>query len=105
MDPASINALTFDVFGTVVDWRRRIIREGAALGKSRGLSQHSDRFAGAWRGLYQPAMEEVRSGRRPWVRLDDLHRESLVRLLHDFGVSGLSPAAIDGLTHAGHPPD
>src|ERR1044071_8656232 len=102
MDPASINALTFDVFGTVVDWRSSIIREGEAFGKSRGLSLDWEKFADAWRGLYQPAMEEGRSGRRPWVRLDDLHRESLVRLLHDFGVSGLSPAAIDDPNHAWH---
>src|SRR5690349_6649926 len=102
MDPASINALTFDVFGTVVGWRSSIIREGEAIGKSRGLSLDWEKFADAWRGLYQPAMEEVRSGRRPWARLDDLHRESLVRLLHDFGVSGLSPAEIDDLNHAWH---
>jgi len=47
-------------------------------------------------------MEEVRSGRRPWVRLDDLHRESLLRLLRDFGVEGLSPAEIEDLNHAWH---
>ena len=34
MDPASVGALTFDVFGTVVDWRSSIIREGEA--KSEG---------------------------------------------------------------------
>lgn len=28
-DPSSIKALTFDVFGTVVDWRTSIIRESA----------------------------------------------------------------------------
>src|SRR5678816_3660758 len=102
MDPAPINALTFAVFGTVAAWRSSIIREGDAFGKSRGLSLDWEQFADAWRGLYQPAMEEVRSGRRPWARLDDLHRESLVRLLHDFGVSGLSPAEIDDLNHAWH---
>src|SRR5260370_13127117 len=102
MDPASISALTFDVFGTVVDWRSSIIREGQAFGTHRSLSVDWAKFADAWRGLYQPAMEEVRSGRRPWVRLDDLHRESLVRLLRDFGIEGLSPAEIDDLNRAWH---
>jgi len=102
MDPASISALTFDVFGTVVDWRSSIIREGEAFGKSHRLSVDWAKFADAWRGLYQPAMDEVRSGRRPWVRLDDLHRESLVRLLGDFGISGVSPAEIDYLNRAWH---
>ncbi len=102
MDPASISALTFDVFGTVVDWRSSIIREGEAFGKAHRFSLDWAKFADAWRGLYQPAMEEVRSGRRPWTRLDDLHRESLVRLLHDFGIASLSPAEIDHLNRAWH---
>jgi 2-haloacid dehalogenase len=102
MDPDSISALTFDVFGTVVDWRSSIIREGEAFGQSHRLSVDWAKFADAWRGLYQPAMDEVRSGRRPWVRLDDLHRESLVRLLGDFGISGVSPAEIDHLNRAWH---
>ena len=102
MDESSISALTFDVFGTVVDWRTSVIREGQAFGKPRGLSVDWGKFADAWRGLYQPAMEEVRSGRRPWAKLDELHRESLVRLLGDFGIIGVSPAEIDHLNHAWH---
>jgi 2-haloacid dehalogenase len=102
MDESAIGALTFDVFGTVVDWRTSVIREGQAFGKPRGLSVDWGKFADAWRGLYQPAMEEVRSGRRPWAKLDELHRESLVRLLGDFGIIGVSPAEIDHLNHAWH---
>jgi 2-haloacid dehalogenase len=102
MDPASVSALAFDVFGTVVDWRSSLIREGEALGASHRLHVDWAKFADAWRGLYQPAMDEVRSGRRPWTRLDDLHRESLVRLLRDFGVTGLAPAEVDHLNRAWH---
>jgi len=32
-----VKALTFDVFGTVVDWRSSLIREGQALGKAKGF--------------------------------------------------------------------
>ena len=99
---ASIRALTFDVFGTVVDWRSSIIREVEALARARGLSIDAARFADAWRGLYQPAMDRVRSGERPWTRLDDLHRESLVRLLGEFRITGLDEAAIDHLNRAWH---
>jgi 2-haloacid dehalogenase len=97
-----IKALTFDVFGTVVDWRSSIIREGEAFGRAHGATADWAKFADAWRGLYQPAMEEVRSGRRAWTKLDDLHRESLVRLLGDFGIEGLDEAAIDHLNRAWH---
>ncbi len=98
-----VRALTFDVFGTVVDWRSSLIREGQALGASKGLV-HVDwvKFADAWRGLYQPQLDRVRSGALPWTKLDDLHRESLDRLLVDFGIRGLSEAEIDELNRAWH---
>jgi 2-haloacid dehalogenase len=40
-----VKALTFDVFGTVVDWRSSIIREGEAFGKPRGVSVDWAAFA------------------------------------------------------------
>src|SRR5262245_48473182 len=99
---APIKALTFDVFGTVVDWRTSIAREVETLARAKGLTIDAVRFADAWRGLYQPAMDRVRSGERPWTRLDDLHRESLDRLLVEFGVRGLGEDDIDHLNRAWH---
>ncbi len=98
----NVKALTFDVFGTVVDWRSSLIREGEVLGKAKGLSVDWAKFADSWRGLYQPAMDEVRSGRRSWTKLDDLHRESLDKLLGQFGIKGLSESEIDHLNRAWH---
>ena len=86
----NVKALTFDVFGTVVDWRSSLIREGEALGKKKGLNVDWPKFADAWRGLYQPAMDEVRHSRRPWAKLDDLHRESLDKLLVQFAIGRAS---------------
>ena len=101
-DPSTVKALTFDVFGTVVDWRASIIREGKALGRSKGISVDWQAFADQWRGLYQPSMEMVRSGARPWVKLDDLHRESLDQLLATFSINCLSEAEIDHFNRAWH---
>lgn len=81
-----VEALCFDVFGTVVDWRTSVIEEGRALGRRLGLEGDWEALTDAWRGLYQPSMEEVRSGRAPWRPLDDLHRESLDTLLERFGI-------------------
>jgi 2-haloacid dehalogenase len=99
----TVAALTFDVFGTVVDWRSSIIREGQALGRAKSLG-HVDwvRFADAWRGLYQPMLERVRTGELPWAPLDDLHRTSLDRLLREFQISGLGEDEIDALNRAWH---
>ncbi len=101
-DLGSVKALLFDVFGTVVDWRGSIIREGEALGRDKGLSIDWARFADAWRGLYQPTMSRVRTGELPWTKLDDLHRMSLDRVLADFGIRGLSEEEVDHLNRAWH---
>jgi 2-haloacid dehalogenase len=73
-----IKAVVFDVFGTLVDWRGSIAREAQAL-LAPLAPPGSDwlAFADAWRGEYQGAMEEVRSGRLPYTKLDALHRRNL----------------------------
>ena len=88
MDTGAIRALTFDVFGTVVDWRSSLIREGETLGRKKGLSVDWPAFADAWRGLYQPNLTKVRNGEMPWTKLDDLHRMALDRLIIDFKIAG-----------------
>ena len=97
-----VQALLFDVFGTVVDWRSSIIRELSAWAADKGLSADWAEFADNWRALYQPSMEEVRSGRRPWTILDVLHRESLEKLLVQYGVSGITEAEKDHITRVWH---
>ncbi|KZD11009.1 haloacid dehalogenase type II [Oceanibaculum pacificum] len=99
---AGVKALTYDVFGTVVDWRSSVTREGGEFGRAHGIDLDWQAFADEWRGLYQPSMEKVRSGQRPWARLDDLHRESLVALLEKKGVTGLPDDAIDHFNKAWH---
>jgi 2-haloacid dehalogenase len=98
-----IRACLFDVFGTVVDWRTSVSRDLAAFARQRGLAPLDWlEFTVEWRKLYQPAMQEVRSGRRPWTILDVLHRESLVALLARYRVEGLSEAEVDHLNRAWH---
>jgi 2-haloacid dehalogenase len=89
---ADVKALLFDVFGTVVDWRTSIIREMTQLGIDKELSADWHQFADDWRALYQPSMEEVRSGRRAWTILDVLHRESLDTLVARYGLTSLTEA-------------
>ena len=96
-------ALFFDVFGTCVDWRTCVAREVAALAGRLGRGDlDPEALADAWRGLYQPQMETVRSGARPWVNLDVLHREALDVVLADAGLDEVPPAERDELTRAWH---
>ncbi len=98
-----IRACLFDVFGTVVDWRTSVSRDLAAFAASRHLPPLDwPQFTVDWRKLYQPSMEEVRSGRRPFTILDVLHRESLVRLLERYRLTGLPEADIDHMSRAWH---
>jgi len=88
-DRTPIRALVFDVFGTVVDWRGSIIREGEALSAAKGWRVDWAALADAWRAGYQPAMQRVRSGEVAWTTIDRLHREILDALLPRFGLSAL----------------
>ncbi|HEY3837017.1 MAG TPA: haloacid dehalogenase type II [Bryobacteraceae bacterium] len=87
---ASIRALLFDVFGTVVDWRGSIIAEGRAWQKSKRLAVDWGRFADRWRAGYMPSMDKVRKGELPWTNLDRLNRALLEDLLNEFHIAGLS---------------
>lgn len=99
----NVKALIYDVFGTVVDWRTSIARQAAELAQVKGVQLDPIAFAEAWRGRYQPQLETVRSGKRPWTILDVLHRESLLALLPEFGLEGkLSEAEIDEFNRAWH---
>jgi 2-haloacid dehalogenase len=82
----SIKVLSFDVFGTVVDWHKTIAREIDAM------QSHVDgnEFALAWRAGYKPAMHKVMSGELGWTLIDDLHRLILDELLEKFQISHLT---------------
>jgi 2-haloacid dehalogenase len=95
-------ALLFDVFGTLTDWRNSIAREAKAILAPLGHAPDWLAFADAWRGEYQPAMEEIRSGRAPFVKLDVLHRKNLERILPRFGIAGLPEDTARNLNLAWH---
>ncbi len=101
--PPALKALLFDVFGTVVDWRTSIIREGEAFGRENGIAGIDwAAFADAWRGLYQPTLEKVRKGAIAWQPLDDLHRASLDRLLAERHLGGIPEPALDRFNRSWH---
>jgi len=98
----NLRALTFDVFGTVVDWRSSIIEQGTQLNLERGWQVNWTGLVDAWRARYQPSMAAVRDGRRAWVELDTLHRESLQDLAPQFGMHELTDDDLDHITGMWH---
>jgi 2-haloacid dehalogenase len=99
---AAIQALFFDVFGTLVDWRTSIAREAKAVLEPLGHDADWLGFADAWRDEYQPGIEEVRAGRVAFSKLDVLHRRNLDRILPRFGFTGLSEENAARLNRAWH---
>ncbi|WP_026532334.1 haloacid dehalogenase type II [Arthrobacter sp. H41] len=99
-----IRAVLFDTFGTVVDWRTGVAREVAAFARAQGLNFDAEQFADEWRGLYQPALQTVRSGARPFLSLDDLHYENLCRVLNNHGVApaSLGTKVVEELNRSWH---
>lgn len=97
-----VKALTFDVFGTVVDWRTTIIREGRELGRAKGIDIDWVAFADDWRDGYGPAMNRVRNGDLGWKTIDELHRIILDELLMRFEIDNLSESEIDSFNRVWH---
>ena len=97
-----VRALAFDVFGTVVDWRSTLIREGEALGRAKGLQVDWAGFAEAWRDGYRPAIDRVRQGELPWKSMDELHRMNLDDVLERFEVDGLGESEKEDFNRVWH---
>src|SRR5258708_22662815 len=97
-----MKALFFDVFGTMVDWRSGVARGSRSILEPLGHSPDWLAFADAWRAEYQPAMEEVRSGRLPFSRLDVIHRRMLERIIPRFKLEGVGEGVRRELVLAWH---
>ena len=98
----SVKALTFDVFGTVVDWYGSIILEGQLLAANKGYDVDWEKFAVSWRAGYGPAMNKVRNGEMPWTKIDDLHRMILDDLVEEYNLTGMSEAELVHFNEAWH---
>jgi len=84
-----VKALVYDVFGTCTDWRNGVARDAERILKPFGYN-------------LQPSMEEVRSGRQPFVKLDILHRRMLDQIRPKFGLEKLDDKVADDLNLAWH---
>jgi 2-haloacid dehalogenase len=97
-----VKALLFDVFGTVVDWRTGIAKEVESIAIKNDILLDPFDFADAWRAEYQPAMEEIRKGRRSFTILDILHMENLKKIASKFNLHNLTNEDFNMLVRAWH---
>ena len=92
-----IQALTFDTYGTVVDWRSSVLGELRSLSARHGLALDCARFLDDWKAVYRPAMDRVNRGESPWTTVDAIYRQRLDELLVTHGVTGLATGEVDAL--------
>ena len=102
LDVTTIKALTFDTFGTVVDWRSSIIREFNGFGAQRGVEIDWARFVDDWKTAYKPGMDAVRTGAAPWTTVDGIYRAKLDELLERYELRQVTNEERDHLTRAWH---
>ncbi len=98
-----IKALTFDTFGTVVDWRTSINRDFRAFAKRRKLRDTDwEALVDEWKTCYRPGMDAVNSGQQPWTTVDQIYRRKLDELLPKYGLAGLRDDDRDYLNKVWH---
>ena len=61
---SDVQALVFDTYGTVVDWRAGVLDALRALGRSRGLTVDWDAFLGDWQQT-RSILDRVNRGELP----------------------------------------
>ena len=101
-DLSQVRALTFDVFGTVVDWRSSVSAEVAAFLNRHGVESDPGMFTDRWRREgYAGGMKLVRDGELPFQTADQLHRRMLDILLAELGIEA-GDAEVAELNRAWH---
>ena len=96
-DAGQVKALTFDTYGTVVDWRSSVLDELSALAARHRLRLDADAFLAEWKACYRPSMDRVNRGEWPWTTIDTIYRRALDQLLDVHGLTVLPAADVDHL--------
>ncbi|SUZ47871.1 uncharacterized protein METZ01_LOCUS725 [marine metagenome] len=102
MSAKDIQALVFDVFGTVVDWRTSISRQAKEVGSRYGVEADWDQFADDWRAGYHSGMIKVNTGEDKWKIVDEIHRDRLELLIKKYGFPTLGEDEIVSFNKSWH---
>jgi len=97
-----IRALTFDVGGTVFDWRGTIESELQTLSAEKGVELDARQFASDWRGGMFEKLALVKSGDIPRMNADEIHRLVLDEVLESHSTLQLSSDERDDLNGVWH---
>ena len=85
-----IKIIFFDVFGTLVDWRKSLMGQIKGDNILNGDDLFVEKFVINWRLEYQPILDKVNNKQIPWMTLDKLHLLSLNNTLKKMKVDYVS---------------
>lgn len=97
---ATLRALAFDTYGTVVDWRSSLLAALHQFGARRRLAADWETFLDDWKAGYRPGMDRVNRGEWPWITVEAIYRRRLDELLPGYGLTALPEAEREALTRA-----
>ena len=101
-DLSNIKALTWDVGGTVFDWRGAIQKEVSRLADEQNADVDITQFATDWRRWMFQRLALVRSDELPWMNADQIHRQVLDDVLEKHSGLTLSESERDDLNEVWH---
>jgi 2-haloacid dehalogenase len=96
--PPEVQALLFDTYGTVVDWRTTVLAAVVEVGRARGLTVSGERVVADWEP--RPIQDRVNAGTLPWMTMEQIHRRAAADAFARHGVTDLSTEELDRLVHA-----
>ena len=97
-----VKALTFDVGGTVFDWRGTIEAELRDMSEEQGIELDARQFASDWRSGMFEKLALVKTGELPRMNADEIHRIVLNDVLESHSTLQLSRDERDDLNRAWH---
>ena len=101
-DLSNIKALTWDVGGTVFDWRGTVEDEVRRLATEQSADVDVAQFATDWRLWSFKMLGRVNTFELPWTNLDHIHRQVLDDVLEKHSALTLSASERDDLAELWH---
>ena len=103
MREVKIKALIFDVFGTVVDWRKTLTNNlNSYLPKDLSESDLEE-FSLKWRKGYSDYTQEFNQNNNTWKNVDQIHLDKLLEILKEFKlINHMNDDSIDKLNKIWH---
>jgi len=99
---AQIQALAFDVGGTVFDWKSAVRQEIEARAQDRGVQADSEAFAMDWRSRMFELVGQVRKGEISRMNADEMHRRALDDVRSKYSNLALSVRDLDEINQVWH---